>query len=225
MHEWDTVVSALISGNFRFMLVLVSAQTTIQLFPETQQCCQSCKRGQSQIWGVRKWAASDGQLCLALFHSLITLDGARFCCNIYGERGKKRKSTLDQMSFKLQKSGRQNKKHKSQMSCMISLRQITPSASLLSNRFSLRRFLSTQKKMTDSVGLQSLKNPSMDFRVLLLAPHPCPRFHSLPLPNQFHAGTLLTQVKGLWSSSQCLCLLGGGREGWRHGKALMHPPH
>lgn len=132
MHEWDTVVSALISGNFRFMLVLVSAQTTIQLFPETQQCCQSCKRGQSQIWGVRKWAASDGQLCLALFHSLITLDGARFCCNIYGERGKKRKSTLDQMSFKLQKSGRQNKKHKSQMSCMISLRQITPSASLLS---------------------------------------------------------------------------------------------
>lgn len=59
---------------------------------------------------------------------------------------------------------------------------------------------------------QKVKNLCMDFRVLLLAPPP--PSHSLfpasplspPLPNQFCAGALLTQVKGLWFSSRCLSL-------------------
>lgn len=72
-----------------------------------------------------------------------------------------------------------------------------------------------------------LKNPSMDFRVLLPGPR-CPHFHSLPLPNQFCAGTLLTQVKGLWSGSQCLCLHSGGRDGDTQGAGSINappPPH
>lgn len=74
--------------------------------------------------------------------------------------------------------------------------------------------------------LRRVKNPSMDFRVLLLTtpspPHP--HFHSLPLPNQFYAGTLLTQVKGLWSSSQCLCLYSERRGGDMQGAGRINAP-
>lgn len=55
-------------------------------------------------------------------------------------------------------------------------------------------------------------------------PPPHPHFHSLPLPNQFYAGTLLTQVKGLWSSSQCLCLYSERRGGDMQGAGRINAP-
>lgn len=89
--------------------------------------------------------------------------------------------------------------------------------------------LSTHAKQMDwQWRPQRAKNPSMDFRLLLPPPlppappppaAPCrPHFHFLLLPNRFSAGTLLTQVKGLWSSSQCLCLQSWGRDGGTEGR-------
>lgn len=94
--------------------------------------------------------------------------------------------------------------HMPDMLSIISQRYITLSG-LVSCRlgFSLR-FFSTQK-MTDNAGHRESKIYLWIWESCCSTPL-CPHCHPLPLPNQFCAGTLLTQVKGLWYSSQFLCL-------------------
>lgn len=91
-------------------------------------------------------------------------------------------------------------------------------------RFFLQ-FLSTQKRMTDNSGDGESKIHLWIWESCCSPPlSPCPHFHSLFLPNQFCAGTLLTQVKGLWSSSQWLCLHSGGGAGDTQGVGSISAP-
>lgn len=82
------------------------------------------------------------------------------------------------------------------------------------------RFLSTQKEDDWQRRPRRDKNPSMDFRVLLLGPI-CPHFHSLFLPNQFFAGTLLTQVNGV-VIQQSMSVSARRIEGCRHTGSRQH---
>lgn len=85
-------------------------------------------------------------------------------------------------------------------------------------------FSAHKRRMTDNAGHRESKKSIYGFQspVARTPPLPsCPRFHSLPLPDRFSAGTFIDSGKGA-VIQQSMSVSAQRREGWRRTESGRH---